>query len=502
MRHKKIMIQGTGSSTGKSVIVAGLARIFYKDGNKVAPYKSQNMALNSYIDRDGLEMGRAQVVQAEACNTPPRAYMNPILMKPNSDNESQIIIEGIPHKNMDAKEYFKNTDFFKSIALKNYKIIETNYDIGVLEGGGSPAEMNLRDVDLVNMGMAELIDSPVILVGDIERGGVFASLYGTILMLDEEDRRRIKGLIINKFRGDIDLLLPGIEDLTDRLLKAGIDIPVLGVIPWVPLNIEEEDILTKKFGEKQGKNDLNIAVIRLDKMSNYTDFDALSYYKDVSLNFTLSKSEICEADIIIIPGSKNTIQDLIKLKQLGIDKTIIEQSKKGKIIVGICGGYQILGQEILDPYMIESKDKVIKGLGLLDITTTMEKEKQTFQTTEKITHNTGLLKGCNNCKVSGYEIHQGVTQSKETSIFQNKPNLGVLKDNIFATYIHGVFDNSIFTRTFINNIRISKGLEPIDDYFDFEKFKVDEYDRWEETLRNSLDIDKIYEILGESSNEI
>jgi adenosylcobyric acid synthase len=502
MRHKKIMIQGTGSSTGKSVIAAGLARIFYKDGNKVAPYKSQNMALNSYIDRDGLEMGRAQVVQAEACNTLPRAYMNPILMKPNSDNDSQIIIEGIPHKNMDAKEYFQNTNFFKSIALKNYKIIETNYDIGVLEGGGSPAEMNLRDVDLVNMGMAELIDSPVILVGDIERGGVFASLYGTILMLDETDRRRIKGLIINKFRGDMDLLLPGIEDLTNRLLKAGIDLPVLGVIPWVPLNIEEEDILTNKFGEKQKKNDLNIAVIRLDKMSNYTDFDALSYYKDLSLNFTLSKSEIEDADIIIIPGSKNTIQDLIKLKQLGIDRTIIEQGKKGKIIVGICGGYQILGQEILDPHMIESKDKIIKGLGLLDITTTMEKEKQTFQTTEKITHNTGLLKGCVDCTVSGYEIHQGVTRSKETSIFQNKPNLGVLKDNIFATYIHGVFDNSVFTRTFINNIRISKGLEPIDDYFDFKKFKIDEYDRWEETLRNSLDIDKIYEILGESSNEI
>ncbi|OQY41784.1 MAG: cobyric acid synthase CobQ, partial [Fusobacteriia bacterium 4572_74] len=239
MRHKKIMIQGTGSSTGKSVIVAGLARIFYKDGNKVAPYKSQNMALNSYIDRDGLEMGRAQVVQAEACNISPRAYMNPILMKPNSDNDSQIIIDGIPYKNMNAKEYFLNTEFFKSIALKNYKIIEDNYDIGVLEGGGSPAEMNLRDVDLVNMGMAELIDAPVILVGDIERGGVFASLYGTILMLDEKDRKRIKGIIINKFRGDIDLLMSGIEDLIDRLLQAGIDIPVLGVIPWVSLNIEE-----------------------------------------------------------------------------------------------------------------------------------------------------------------------------------------------------------------------------------------------------------------------
>ncbi|RUA07597.1 MAG: cobyric acid synthase, partial [Fusobacteria bacterium] len=219
MKHKKIMIQGTGSSTGKSVIVAGIGRIFYKDGYSVAPFKSQNMALNSYIDIDGLEMGRAQVVQAEACNTIPRSFMNPILMKPNSDNDSQIIINGIPYKNMDAKEYFSNTEFFKNIAKKSYEIIEEKFDIGILEGGGSPAEMNLREFDLVNMGMAELIDAPVILVGDIERGGVFASIYGTILMLDKKDRDRIKGIIINKFRGDIDLLLPGIDAIAKRLVS-------------------------------------------------------------------------------------------------------------------------------------------------------------------------------------------------------------------------------------------------------------------------------------------
>jgi len=495
MKHKKIMIQGTGSSTGKSVIVAGIGRIFYKDGYSVAPFKSQNMALNSYIDIDGLEMGRAQVVQAEACNTIPRSFMNPILMKPNSDNDSQIIINGVPYKNMDAKEYFSNTEFFKNIAKKSYEIIEEKFDIGILEGGGSPAEMNLREFDLVNMGMAELIDAPVILVGDIERGGVFASLYGTILMLDKKDRDRIKGIIINKFRGDIDLLLPGIEDLSNRLLTQGINIPVLGVIPWVPLNIEEEDILTKRFGKKQEKSDLNIVVIRLNKMSNYTDFDTLSYYSDLSVNFTLDKDQIKEADIIIIPGSKNTIQDLLELRKLGIDKTIIEESKKGKIIIGICGGYQILGKKILDPHMIESKEKVIDGLGLLDITTTMELEKQTFQTTENLSYNCGLLKNCENLSVSGYEIHQGVTHSNEISVFDKKPNLGVIKDNIFATYIHGIFDNPEFTRTFINNIREQKGLSPIKEQFDFEKFKINEYDKWEKVLRESLDIKKIYEIL-------
>jgi adenosylcobyric acid synthase len=358
--------------------------------------------------------------------------------------------------------------------------------------------MNLRDVDLVNMGMAELIDAPVVLIGDIERGGVFASLYGTILMLDKKDRDRIKGIIINKFRGDIDLLIPGIEDLTNRLVSHGIDIPILGVIPWVPLKIEEEDILTKKFGVKQERSDLNIVVIRLDKMSNYTDFDALSHYPDLSVNFSLDKEVIKLADIIIIPGSKNTIQDLLKLRELGIDKTIIEESKKGKIIIGICGGYQILGNQILDPHMIESKAKVIDGLGLLNITTTMELKKQTFQTTAKLSYNEKLLEGCRGLEISGYEIHQGVTRSKETPTFCDNPNLGVIKDNIFATYIHGIFDNSTFTRTFINNIRKLKGLEPVEDYFDFEQFKINEYDKWEKTLRESLDMEKIYEILGDS----
>ncbi len=493
--HKNIMIQGTGSSTGKSVIVAGLGRIFYKDGYKVSPFKSQNMALNSFIDIDGLEMGRAQVVQAEACGVLPRSYMNPILMKPNSDNNSQIIIEGVPYKNMNAKEYFQNTEFLKKIAKSSYNIIEKNYEIGILEGGGSPAEMNLREVDLVNMGMAELVDAPVILVGDIERGGVFAAIYGTILMLDKKDRDRIKGIIINKFRGDRKLLEPAIKDLTDRLKKQNIDIPVLGVIPWVPLNIEEEDILTKKFGEKQSRKDINIAVVRLDKMSNYTDFDALSYYEDISLNFTTSKSELEKADIIIIPGSKNTIQDLKKLKNLKLDKTILEEHKKGKIIIGICGGYQMLCDTIEDPYLIESKEGSIKGLGLLEGKTTMSKEKKTCQTTKIISYNKGLLEGCKNTEVTGYEIHQGVTLSEEKSIFLNSPNLGVIKDNIFATYIHGIFDNSSFTRQFINNIRKTKGLEPVNHYFNFSEFKIDEYNKWENTLRNSLDIKKIYKIL-------
>lgn len=309
--HRKIMIQGTGSSVGKSIITAGLCRIFAQDGYRVSPFKSQNMALNSFVDIDGLEMGRAQVVQAEAAMELPRVFMNPILLKPNSDNNSQIIIEGIPDTNMNAVDYFSNSNKLKVIAKRNYEIIEKNFDIGVLEGGGSPAEINLRKWDLVNMGMAELVDAPVILVGNIETGGVFASLYGTIALLDENDRKRIKGVIINKFRGDLELLKPGIDMFEKKLKDEGMNIKVLGVVPYEKLDIEEEDVLAKKLtANTNEKRDINISVIRTNKMSNYTDFDALSQYSDVALNYVYSPEQLGEEDIIILPGSKNTLSDL------------------------------------------------------------------------------------------------------------------------------------------------------------------------------------------------
>lgn len=305
--HKKIMIQGTGSSVGKSIITAGLCRIFAQDGYRVSPFKSQNMALNSFVDIEGLEMGRAQVVQAEASKEIPRAFMNPILLKPNSDNNSQVIIEGKPLSNTGAKDYFANSKLWKEVALRNYKKIEENFDIGVLEGGGSPAEINLREYDCVNMGMAELVDAPVILVGNIEIGGVFASLYGTIALLDKKDRDRIKGLIINKFRGDIEILKPGIDMLMERLKAEGLDIKFLGVVPYEKLEIEEEDTLAKKINEHTKKDgEIKISIIRTDKMSNYTDFDVLNHYSDVAINYVFSKEELGDEDIIILPGSKST----------------------------------------------------------------------------------------------------------------------------------------------------------------------------------------------------
>ena len=496
--HRKIMIQGTGSSVGKSVLVAGLCRIFAQDGFRVAPFKSQNMALNSYVDIEGLEMGRAQVVQAEAAMEIPRAFMNPILLKPNSDNNSQIIIEGKPVKNMDAQSYFSNSNYLKEIAKKNYEIIERNFDIGVLEGGGSPAEINLREYDCVNMGMAELIDAPVVLVGNIEIGGVFAALYGTIALLDEKDRKRIKGIVINKFRGDLELLKPGIDMLMKKLKEDGLDIEFLGVVPYEKLEIEEEDVLAKKINTKENKNaDIKISVIRTDKMSNYTDFDALEHYPDVSLRYIFKAEELGEEDVIILPGSKSTIADLQKLKENGIYDRVIELHKKGTTVVGICGGFQMLGKEIKDPHKLEGDIEATKGFGLLNTVTVMEKMKCTQQVKRDLIDNLAgtILEGCEDLKVRGYEIHQGLTDGEDKNITLEGGYIFVAKENIFGTYIHGIFDNEKFTRNFLNNIRKKKGLAPLDYRFSFAEFKEQEYNKLANLLRENLDMSKVYRIM-------
>lgn len=497
--HKKIMIQGTGSSVGKSIITAGLCRIFVQDGYRVSPFKSQNMALNSYVDIEGLEMGRAQVVQAEAAKERARAFMNPILLKPNSDNNSQIIIEGKPIQNSEAKKYFSNSKYWKEVALRNYKKIEKEFDIGVLEGGGSPAEINLREYDCVNMGMAELVDAPVILVGNIEIGGVFASLYGTIALLEERDRKRIKGIIINKFRGDLKILKPGIDMLMDRLKSEGVDIKFLGVVPHMEIEIEEEDTLAKKINKfNSNKGEIKISVIRTDKMSNYTDFDVLSHYSDVALNYIFSKDELGEEDIIILPGSKNTISDLEKLKDNGIYDKIKELYNKGTCIVGICGGFQMLGREIRDPFNIEGDKISTKGFEILDMITTMEKMKCTQQSENRIVGDLSgtILAGCENIVVKGYEIHQGVTNGNEKNLIGSENLLFVAKENLFATYIHGIFDNDKFTRTFLNNIRERKGLKQLEEKFSFYEFKEGEYDKLATILRENLNMEEIYKIMG------
>lgn len=506
--HKNIMLLGTGSNVGKSIIAAGLCRIFYQDGYSVSPFKSQNMALNSYITKDGKEMGRAQVVQAEAANIEPEAFMNPILLKPTTDRKSQVIVNGKVYKNMDAREYFAYKHNLKKDIMEAYNHIRENFDICVLEGAGSPAEINLKEDDIVNTGMAEMADSPVLLVADIDRGGVFAAIYGTVMLLEENERKRIKGVIINKFRGDKSLLTSGIE-----MIEKLTDIPVLGVVPFVPLGIEEEDSLgIDKYNEKkEGK--IKISVIKLKHISNFTDIDALSHYNDVSLKYVTKSSELGNEDIIIIPGSKNTIEDMKDLIEKNIGREIVRIARKGIPVFGICGGFQMMGQKIMDPEKIESDLNEISGLGLLDIETVMKSDKTTTQYKNTVKNVSGILAGTEGMEIKGYEIHQGYSypvneKSEENNnsekilkndtgcLFGEEKLKGAVKDNIAGTYIHGIFDNSEFTSHFLNEVRKLKGLDRIDENFSYSDYKNREYDKLAEVLRENIDIKKIYEIMG------
>ena len=506
--HKNIMLLGTGSNVGKSIIAAGLCRIFYQDGYRVSPFKSQNMALNSYITKDGKEMGRAQVVQAEAANIEPEAFMNPILLKPTTDRKSQVIVNGKVYKNMDAREYFAYKHNLKKDIMTAYNHIRENFDICVLEGAGSPAEINLKEDDIVNTGMAEMADSPVLLVADIDRGGVFAAIYGTVMLLEENERKRIKGVIINKFRGDKSLLTSGIE-----MIEKLTDIPVLGVVPFVPLGIEEEDSLgIDKYNEKkEGK--IRISVIKLKHISNFTDIDALSHYNDVSLKYVTKSSELGNEDIIIIPGSKNTVEDMKDLIEKNIGREIVRIAKKGTPVFGICGGFQMLGQKIMDPEKIESDLKEISGLGLLDIETVMKSDKTTTQYKNTVKNVSGILTGTEGMEIKGYEIHQGysypvnekneennnsenILKNDTACLFGDEKLKGAVKDNIAGTYIHGIFDNSEFTSHFLNEVRKLKGLDRIDENFSYSDYKNREYDKLAEVLRENIDIKKIYEIMG------
>lgn len=486
--HKKLMIQGTGSSVGKTLIVAGLCRIFAQDGYKVSPFKSQNMALNSFVDIDGLEMSRGTVIQAEAAYQIPRAFMNPILLKPNSDNNSQVIINGIAKFTLNAKDYFAKSKELKEIATKSYQYIKDNFDICVLEGGGSPAEINLREYDLVNMGMAEQVDAPVILVGNIDIGGVFASLYGTVMLLDKEDRERIKGIIINKFRGDVDLLKPAIDALDKKFKEEGLDIEFLGVMPYGDFEIEEEDSLSDIIQKKVDKEKkyINISIIKTKKMSNFTDFHVFKQYEDVRVKYIKDVEELGDEDIIILPGSKNTITDLEDLKKRKIFEKIKELKEKETVIVGICGGLQMLGRKIFDPLKLESDFSETDGFNFLEYDTTFGEIKKTVQVERVIDAEEGILKELRGIKVLGYEIHQGVSTIKSNI---------VCRGNVFATYIHGIFDNSEFTNGFLNIIRSKKDMPIVEKIETYSEFKEKQYNKLANLMRENLNIEKIYKIL-------
>ena len=494
MKKANLMIVGTSSGAGKSLFVTALCRIFYKDKYKVSPFKSQNMALNSYITKDGKEMGRAQVVQAEASSLEPDVNMNPILLKPSTMNKIQIIVCGKSIGNMSGIEYNQYKKNLIPILKETYSKIENENDIVVIEGAGSPAEINIKEEDISNFAMARIADAPVILVADIDRGGVFASIYGTIMLLNEEDRKRIKGIVINKFRGNKEVLKSGfdiIENLTG--------VKTLGVIPYTDIDIEDEDSLSEKYKSfklNKNSNKIKISVIKLKHISNVTDIDALSIYDDVEIQFVSERSQIGNEDLIIIPGSKNTIDDLKWLKESGIAEEIIKRARTETIIFGICGGFQILGNKVKDPYHIEGDIEELNGLGLLDLETIMENEKTLVQYKGKLSVNNGILKTLNNFEIKGYEIHQGITKGNEKNLTTDNKTIFVNRDNIIATYLHGIFDNKNFTDVLLNEIRRRKGLEEVNNNISYEEYKLREFDKLEKLVRENVDIDEIYKIIG------
>ncbi|KEZ86739.1 cobalamin biosynthesis protein CobQ [Clostridium sulfidigenes] len=493
----KIMIQGTASSVGKSILVTALCRIFKQDGYSVCPYKSQNMSLNSYITLDGKEMGRAQVLQAYAAGLEPEVYMNPILLKPTTDKNCQIIFNGEVYGYSNAKEYHNLKVKFKDDLKSAFEKLENQFDIIVMEGAGSPAEINLRDNDIVNMGMAELIDAPVLLVGDIDKGGVFASLLGTIMLLSDSEKDRVKGTIINKFRGDISLLKPGVDSLEELTHR-----DCLGVVPYFKLDLEDEDgavDLNKNITDK-----IDIAIIRLPHISNFTDFDALSIEPDVSVRYVEAVTEFKTPDLVIIPGTKNTLGDLEYLKKSGLYNKIREYEVNGKII-GICGGYQMLGKVLEDPYGVETTLESMEGLDILPIKTVFEEKKITTRVNGIIAKD--LINNDTPLSIYGYEIHMGKTtllDEGKSLININKSNNeeanhldGVVnnKGNVMGTYIHGVFDGVEFRQHIINELRRDKGIEEKVSMA-YEHLREKELDKLADLVRASIDMNKIYKIMG------
>lgn len=482
---KNIMIQGTMSNAGKSLLCAGLCRIFHQDGYRVAPFKSQNMALNSFITASGGEMGRAQVVQAEAAGIAPDVRMNPILLKPTTDVGSQVIVNGVVQGNMRAMEYYKRKREYIPAVMDAYNALAAEYDILVIEGAGSPAEINLKQEDIVNMGLAKLVDAPVLLVGDIDRGGVFAQLYGTIALLEDQERARIKGTVVNKFRGDRRILEPGL-----RSLEQLCGIPVAGVIPYTHVDIDDEDSLSTRFQRQTARKLIDIAVIRLPRISNFTDISPLERYDNVSVRYVQRVADLHDPDMILLPGTKSTISDLQWLRQSGLEAAILKAASAGKLIFGICGGYQMLGRSICDPDGVEAAAVPrIRGLGLLPMDTVFRGEKVQTQSCGTFAGICGLLEPLNGRSYQGYEIHMGRAQE----------DLPVLcgRENVYGTYLHGVFDAPGIADSLLKALCATKGLDFESlGTFDAHAYKERQYDTLADTLRSGLDMDLVYKILN------
>ncbi|MDO5156696.1 MAG: cobyric acid synthase [Eubacteriales bacterium] len=509
---KVIMVQGTMSNAGKSFLVAGLCRIFKQDGYRVAPFKSQNMALNSFITEEGLEMGRAQVMQAEAAGLAPKVCMNPILLKPTSDMGSQVIVNGEVIGNMKARDYFAYKKELIPDIKKAFRTLADQVDIIVIEGAGSPAEINLKENDIVNMGMAKMVDAPVLLVGDIDRGGVFAQLLGTIMLLDEDEKERVKGLVINKFRGDKTILDPGIDMLEEKGL-----IPVTGVLPYMDVRLEDEDSLTTRFDQKQIA-DIDIAVVRYPRISNFTDLDVFEQMEGVSVRYITSVRELGKPDMIVLPGSKNTIGDLLWMRENGLEAAI-HKLKKDCVIFGICGGYQMLGKKLCDPIGVEhegdnasreligqQEKKIYRGMGFLNMDTVIQEEKLRRQVKGHFQHVCGVLECLSGKEYEGYELHMGKTTGQQVqsllTVEQDKTTYsydGAQTNHIYGTYVHGIFDKGNIANEIVAALASKKGIDwTAKGNSDYKTFKETQYDKLADIVRAHMDMEAVYEMLREA----
>ena len=477
------------SGAGKSLLCTALCRIFAQDGWRVAPFKSQNMALNSCITDDGLEMGRAQAVQAQAAGCEPDVRMNPILLKPSSDTGSQVIVNGEVWGDYSAANYFKNKTQLIPHVLEAYNSLAEENDILVIEGAGSPAEINLRENDIVNMGLAELVDAPVLLAGDIDRGGVFAQLYGTVALLNEEERKRVKGLIINKFRGDVDILRPGLTQLEELT-----GLPVVGVIPYTRVDIDDEDSLAPRLNAHEVHRPVDVAVIRLPHISNFTDFSPLESHPALGVRYVEQASGLGAPDLIVLPGTKSTMADLGWMRQNGLEAAVRKLAAAGTPVLGVCGGYQMLGQTLRDPEGVEQKGEM-RGMGLLPCETEFTPSKARTRTAAKVL--TGPFAGA---AMEGYEIHMGRTKrlaGQPLCRLENGQEEGAMQDNVFGTYLHGLFDEGSLTEALASWLLARKGIARENfrpqSHWDYQQ---SQYDLLADAVRTSLDLDAVYQVMG------
>ncbi|WP_343253287.1 cobyric acid synthase [Ligaoa zhengdingensis] len=497
---KAIMIQGTTSNAGKSFLAAALCRIFRQDGYSVAPFKSQNMALNSFITADGLEMGRAQVMQAEAAGIEPDVRMNPILLKPQSDTGSQVIVNGEVWGCMGAAEYYEKKRELIPHIRRAYDELAAQYDIIVLEGAGSPAEINLKENDIVNMGMAKLAGAPVLLCGDIDRGGVFAALAGTLMLLDDDERALVKGTIINKFRGDREILRPGLE-----MLEKITHTPVLGVVPYLRVDIDDEDSLSDRFSRTSAPAPVEVAVIRLPRISNATDFNVLDYQPGLSVRYVTTVAQLGNPDLVILPGTKNTMEDLLWLRQCGLEAAIQKHAARGGAVFGICGGYQMLGEELCDPDGVEHGGSMA-GMGLLPVRTIFETHKARTRAAGKVGQVKGPLDSLSGARFEGYEIHMGRTERRAGCAPLNLVEQvggeaadlldGAWSGSVYGSYMHGFFDSEEVAGALVRSLCRAKGLDcdPAATV-DLASYKQTQYDLLARAVRESLEMDRIYGIL-------